>query len=190
MSLAAFQNLVQRVRGGDDEAAAELVRRFEPHIRRVVRFRLTDPALRAVMDSTDVVQSVLADFFCRAAAGRFEIETPDRLRRLLAVMVRNKIIAKHRKERIRAGTLGGAADEADLRRVPNGAGPADEADWEDLLAEFRKRLSPEERAIVDRRRAGLAWDAIAGAFGGSADACRMRLRRAYDRVCEELRLED
>src|SRR5262245_914953 len=47
---ASFQDLIRRVRGGDDAAAAELVRRYEPAIRRVVRLRLTDARLRRAFD--------------------------------------------------------------------------------------------------------------------------------------------
>jgi hypothetical protein len=36
---APFLDLMERVRGGDGDAAAELVRRYEPAIRRVVRLR-------------------------------------------------------------------------------------------------------------------------------------------------------
>jgi hypothetical protein len=43
--------------------AAELV------IRRAVRLRLSDPALRRLFDSADVCQSALASSFVRAAAG-------------------------------------------------------------------------------------------------------------------------
>jgi hypothetical protein len=38
--------LVQRIRTGDAAAAAELVRRYEPEIRRAIHFRLRDPRLR------------------------------------------------------------------------------------------------------------------------------------------------
>src|SRR5262249_35579497 len=54
-----FRDLIVRVRLGDQRAAAELVGRYEPAIRRAVRFRLTDPRLRRTCDSMDVCQSVL-----------------------------------------------------------------------------------------------------------------------------------
>jgi hypothetical protein len=65
----SFAELLRRVRSGDQEAATALVRQFEPEIRRVVRLRLTDPRMRRVIDSADICQSVLANFFVRAAAG-------------------------------------------------------------------------------------------------------------------------
>src|SRR5206468_2113644 len=54
---ASFADLIRRVRQRDEQAAAELVRRYEPAIRVAVRVRLTDPRLRRVVDSMDICQS-------------------------------------------------------------------------------------------------------------------------------------
>src|SRR5438477_10073875 len=108
----AFAALMRRVRAGDGEAAAELVHRFEPNVRRVIRLRLTDPRLRRLLDSVDVCQSVLANFFVRVAAGQFDLETPEQLLKLLATMARNKflnLVEKHQ------------ADRRDVRRLQTGA---------------------------------------------------------------------
>ena len=74
-----FQDLIRRVRAGDEVAAAELVRRYERHIRRVVRVRLVDPRLKRLVDSMDICQSVLASFFVRAALGQYSLKTPEEL---------------------------------------------------------------------------------------------------------------
>jgi hypothetical protein len=71
----AIVDLVRRVRTGDAEASAELVRRYEPAIRITVRARLTDPGLRGLFDSMDICQSVLANFFMRATARVSSIST-------------------------------------------------------------------------------------------------------------------
>src|SRR5207247_5024880 len=86
-----FQNLIGRVRAGDQDAATELVRSYEPAIRRAVRFRLKDTRLRQHLDSMDICQSVLASFFVRAALGQFELEESEQLLKLLTTMVRNKV---------------------------------------------------------------------------------------------------
>ena len=51
---AQFTSLIQRVRAGDEQAVQELVRDYEPFIRRSIRIRLRDPRLRRVFDSTDI----------------------------------------------------------------------------------------------------------------------------------------
>jgi len=86
-----FRDLILRVRSGDEQAAADLVRRYEPTIRRTVRVRLRNLRLRRVLDSMDVCQSVLLNFFVRVAAGQFELDTPNQLLKLLATMARHKV---------------------------------------------------------------------------------------------------
>mgnify|MGYP001138158190 FL=1 len=65
-----FRALIGRVRNGDEGAAAELVRRYEPAVRRAARVRLVDTRLNRMLDSMDVCQSVMASFFVRAAMGQ------------------------------------------------------------------------------------------------------------------------
>ena len=119
-----FSDLVRRVRAGDGAAAAELVRRYEPALRVAVRVRLTDPALRRVLDSMDVCQSVLANFFVRAVAGQFDLDRPEQLLALLAAMARNKVTNLALKER--AARHGGGRTRVglgDADRAPAARGP-------------------------------------------------------------------
>src|SRR5260370_8371739 len=78
-----FEVLIRRVRAGDDKAAEEIVRRYEPSIRLAIRARLTDPGLRRLLDSVDICQSVLGSFFVRAAHGQYYLEKEGQLMNLL-----------------------------------------------------------------------------------------------------------
>jgi RNA polymerase sigma-70 factor (ECF subfamily) len=186
-----FQELIRRVRAGDDEAAAELVRRYEPTIRRVARIRLADPRLRRLFDSMDVCQSVLASFFVRTALGQYQLDTPEQLLKLLVQMSRNKV---------RALTRAAGAARRDYRRV--GRDSPEERQWvaadpspsqqvaaREMLQEFRKRLSDEERRLAEQRAAGREWAEIAAERGASPEALRKQLARAVERVGHELGLE-
>ncbi|HEV2948215.1 MAG TPA: sigma-70 family RNA polymerase sigma factor [Gemmataceae bacterium] len=188
----AFPELIQRVRAGDEQAAAELVRRYEPAIRVAVRVRLTDPGLRRFLDSMDICQSVLANFFSRAATGQFELDKPEQLLNLLVTMARNKVTNHALKQQ---------ADRRDQRRVQKGglnedalvaAGPTPSqlVANQELLMEFRKRLSDTERRLADQRAQGRSWADIAAEWGSNADTLRMQLTRAVNRVTRELRLEE
>jgi RNA polymerase sigma factor (sigma-70 family) len=190
---SAFQALLRRVRAGDEAAAAELVRQYEPAIRRAVRMRLTDPTLGRVLDSMDVCQSVLANFFVRAAAGQFDLDEPGQLVRLLVTMARNKLLDQVRKQR--AGRrdqrrLEPTAPEA-LDAVPAaGQTPSAIVAGKELLHQVRDRLSDQERHLMDRRALGHDWAALAAEVGGTPDALRKQLARALDRVARELGLDE
>jgi RNA polymerase sigma-70 factor (ECF subfamily) len=186
----SFRDLIRRVRGGDDAAATELVRLYEPTIRLVVRRRLYDPSLRRHFDSVDICQSVLASFFVRAAMGQYVLETPDQLLKLLSTMARNKLVDQVGKQRAaqrdhRLQQEGGrASDLVDPHRTPSQV-----AANRDLLEQVRRRLTDEERQLADLRGAGREWADIAKEVGGTADGVRMRLSRALDRVSQEMGLE-
>ncbi len=98
MECETFRELLERVRTGDAGAAEQLVRAYEPEIRRYARMRLTDSRLRHALESVDVCQSVLANFFVRAAAGVLDPEGPEQMLKLLATMVRNKVLDHARKQ--------------------------------------------------------------------------------------------
>jgi hypothetical protein len=61
---------------------------------------------------------------------------------------------------------------------------------EELIQEFRKRMTPEELQIAERRTQGQPWERIAAELGGTGESCRKQLARAMDRVSQELGLEE
>jgi RNA polymerase sigma factor (sigma-70 family) len=186
----SFAELLHQVRAGDEQAAAELMRRYEPVLRKTIRTRLTDPAMRRIMDSMDVCQSVMSNFFVRAAAGQFDLKNPKQLLALLATMARNKVTNLALKER--AARRGGGAARVGLSDVQPAArdpSPSQAAASEELLREFRERLTAEERYLADQRALERPWAEIAAEVGGDPDALRIRLGRAIDRVARELGLE-
>jgi RNA polymerase sigma-70 factor (ECF subfamily) len=187
-----FEDLIQRVRSWDQDAAAELVRRYEPAIRRAVRFRLADARLGSMLDSMDICQSVLKSFFVRAASGQYDLETPEKVLGLLAAMARNKLASEARRQRTqrRGGRHVTSAGEAQQELAAPGPCPSREVAARDLLQAVRSRLSPDELRILEMRSEGHDWAAVAGRLGGGAEALRKRLSRALDRVAGELGLDD
>jgi RNA polymerase sigma factor (sigma-70 family) len=186
-----FLEFVRRVRASDHTAAAELVKRYAPAVRRVIRLQLRDSRMRRVLDSTDICQDVLASFFIRAASGQYDLERPVQLLRLLVVMARNKLVSESRTFYVRRRVRPGPAVDAMLARL---AAPetalSSRLAWKDLLQEVRRRLTDEERRLADRRAERLEWSEIAAEVGGSAEALRKRLARALDRVSNQLGLEE
>lgn len=190
---AAFHDLMRRVRAGEPEAATELVRQYEPEIRRAVRLRLTDPRLHRLVDSMDICQSVLANFFVRVHAGQFELDRPEQLLRLLVTMARNRLLDQARKQHARrrdARRIDAGADERLANLADAGAGtPSRILAGKELLQAVRSQLTDEERELAERRALGKDWAEIAKELGSTPEALRKRLSRALDRVTRQLGLD-
>jgi RNA polymerase sigma-70 factor (ECF subfamily) len=186
----SFQSLIQRVRAGDEDAATEVVRRYEPAIRRAVRVRMRDPRLRRLIESVDICQSVFASFFVRTALGQYELETPEQLLGLLATIARNKLANQVERERAGRRDQRRVEPEAMLDGHPaKGGTPSRQIAARELLQEARGRMTPLELSILERREHGQEWADIAAELGGSPGALRVRLSRAAGRVARELGLE-
>ena len=186
-----FRTLISRVRQGDADAAAELHRVYGEQLQRIVRIRLTDPRLRRQMDSTDVCQSVFADFFVRMALGQYDISEPADLLKLLATMARHRVIHHAQKQK---------AARRDVRRTKEGGveemalpgtceTPSQILAARETLEHFQNRLSADERWLAEQRSAGKAWEEIAAERGKTAESLRKQYERAMSRVSRELGLE-
>jgi RNA polymerase sigma-70 factor (ECF subfamily) len=187
----SFHEQFRRVRAGDQEAAAELVRQYEPLIRRAIRFRLAGARLGGAVESADVCQSVLGSFFVRAAAGQYDLGSPGDLVRLLTTMARNKLISQARRERAARRDRGRTtpADANDDHLIGSGPSPSQTVAAAELLQEVHRRLAPDERRLMELRREGLDWATIAQQVGDTPVLLRKRLSRALDRVTRDLGLE-
>jgi RNA polymerase sigma factor (sigma-70 family) len=190
---ASFTDFIQRIRAGDDQAAEELVRRYEPLIRREVRLRIEDERLNRAFDSMDVCQSVLASFFVRAATGQYDLDEPQNLVQLLVTMARNKLASKARlehRQRRDSRRVTGVSSEVMAELSDGQPSPSEILSRRELLERLRASLTDEERAIADLRGQGLDWEQVAERLGGSGNTRRMQLTRGIERVGRELGLEE
>ena len=189
----SFSELVGRAERGDREATGELIRLYEPLIRREVRFELLDNRLRRVLDESDVCQSVAARFFVGLWAEKFDFQKPEDLAKLLKEMVHNRVVDHARRW---------TATKRDYRRnvEPDPDAPVDPAgpgatpsrivaDAE-IVAECERRLSPGEREMLELRRQDTSWAEIGAAQGLSPDNARIKFGRAIKRISQELGLEN
>jgi DNA-directed RNA polymerase specialized sigma24 family protein len=124
------------------------------------------------------------------ASGQYELEQPEQLLKLLAAMARNKLASAARRY---------GADRRDFRRttaahqaamVAPDASPSQQVAAEELLLEAQRRLTPEERQLVDMRRQGRDWATIARELGNNPVLLRKKLSRALDRVTQQLGLNE
>jgi RNA polymerase sigma-70 factor (ECF subfamily) len=191
-SESSFQGLIDRVRSGDPQAAFELVRQYEPEIRRAVRIRLQDPQMQRVFDSMDICQSVMGNFFARVAVGQFELDQPEQLLKLLVRMARNKVIDKARQMR---------ADRRDQRRMaPQQSGlleavaaggdtPSQVVAGREIVEAVQRLLAPDIRYLAEQRALGRDWAELARELGSTPEALRKKLSRAIDHAAQQLGLD-
>ncbi len=95
-----LSGFLARIQAGDEEAARELLHRYEAEVRLVVRRQLPR-LLRSRFDSLDFLQSVWGDFFQKMRTGPADFTDSRHLVAFLARAARNKVIDQYR----RAGSL-------------------------------------------------------------------------------------
>jgi RNA polymerase sigma-70 factor (ECF subfamily) len=182
-----FQQLLDQVRCGDEQACAELLRHYEPEVQRFVRYRLNSPKLRRFLDSLDVCQSVFANFFVKAADGQFDLENPRQLQQLLFTMAGNRLLDHARKHAAQRRQADQAVAGLTIDWVADSAPePGQVAEAQDIVDVLRSRLSDEERGVVDEWMQGEDWAVIGQRVGASPEAVRKRFSRAVDRAAREL----
>lgn len=187
-----FSLLMSRVRSGDSDAAGELIRQYEPLIRREVRMRLADQRLRRTLDSLDVCQSVLAGFFLSANLQDYEFDDPKQLIRLLVSMTKNKVASAARREyRQKRDRRRMEADDGNLLAAEAAqATPSQIVADNELLERARAMLPDDERVVADMRGQGHTWEEVAAETGGTAHNCRVKFGRAVKRVMSKLGIAD
>ncbi len=185
---ASFVDLLQRARCGDAESTSRLVRLYEADLKRIIRVRLTDTRLRSQMDSADIYQSVMCDFFAQLTLGQFELESPRQLSKLLATIARHKLFSHFSKQRAGRRDIRKLEvvqlDKLSLERFDES--PSQIVSNRELTAKFRERLTDDERYLADQRANGRPWSELAKESQENVDALRKRLQRAIERVAEEL----
>lgn len=192
--MTPFLELFDQVRRGDPQAAEQIVRAYEPEIRRTIRVRMTDSQLRRIVDSCDLCQSVMAAFFVRAAAGQFDVESPRDLLNLLVTMARNRVTDWVRRDRAtrRDGRRDVSLEAHDLSArefIEQNPGPHSIAADRELLQSVRDKLSLDEQRLMDWRAEGRQWTEIGIELKEHPAAVRMRFTRALDRITTEMGLE-
>lgn len=177
----ATLELFSRVRDGDSAAFGDLYRRYHDELLFAVRAHL-GPALRARLESEDILQSVAVDAF--RALSRIDVDSPDGLRRYLHVMVVNKI-------RGRADHFGAIKRAGDVPLTPSraeglhGEGEPryhDAPRFERLERALGALPDDMREVIVLRKIDGLPSQQVATELGRSDAAVRKLYSRAMARL--------
>jgi RNA polymerase sigma factor (sigma-70 family) len=174
---------LERIRAGDEDAARELLRRYEAEVRLVVRRQLPR-LLRSRFDSLDFLQSVWGDFFQKVRSGPAQFEDSRHLVGFLARAAKNKVIDQYR----RAGS-----QKQDMHREEPiwaeggrprdleapGDTPSEVAEAREALDRLMVLLPDDRRSILELKAQGLSSREIGERLGVS--------ERTVQRVLEDLR---
>lgn len=175
-----FQALMRELRAGSREAADRLCRDYQHHILRVVRRRLVK-ALRAQVDSVDLVADVWLSFFARSPAER-HFDTPRALIAYLQKMAANKVAETHR-QRIGSGKycIFRVEPDCDLNSVSDRPGRSPSAIQllvaEDEFERMIRGRPMHERRILTMLRHGLSHSEIARKLKTNVKTVQRLLRR-------------
>jgi RNA polymerase sigma-70 factor (ECF subfamily) len=186
--------LLQRLRVGDRAALDALLERDLDWIRGYVRRRL-GPALRARLESADVVQEAVVEFLRHGPP--FVVSDQQQFRRLTARVVENVIghqydwFTAQRREMQRDRPL--PSDDVidlDARRTAGGS-PSQEVQRREREACVRLGLelleAPDREAILLREWGGRSLAEMGTELGITEDAARMRYNRAVRRLARKVR---
>jgi RNA polymerase sigma factor (sigma-70 family) len=180
MTASAIEVLLERMAAGDEAAAEQLFRDFEPFVRGVVRRRL--PAkVRGRFDSGDIVQSAWASLLDGFREARWRFPDAAHFRAFLTRVALCRLYDRARQAGAQAGREESLQELAyDLPAA--GPRPSEcaqaESVWESLLAV----CPPEYRPMLRLRRLGFTCEEIGGRVGLHPGSVRRILRLLATRV--------
>lgn len=178
-----------RWRAGDQQAAAELLRRYTNRLIGLARSRL--PAKLATrVDPEDVVQSVYRSFFAGVSEDRYDLRHGGDLWRLLVTITLRKVYfqVRHHGAGKRAVNLdlGYSSEDSLLGLQPDllarEPSPVEALALAEQLEQLFARLTPLQRRIVELRLQGHNLDEIAA----QVERTERTVRRVLDEAKEWL----
>jgi RNA polymerase sigma-70 factor (ECF subfamily) len=177
-----IQELLARIKDGDEGAARELLTRYESKVRLVVHRQLPR-LLRSRFDSVDFLQSVWGSFFHRIRTGPNDLQDERKLITFLAWAARNKVIDQYRRaatqkqdiKREERLEVGGEGDE----RLASGDTPSQVAQAHEIYDRLRDLLPADRRVILELKAAGYSSREIGARLGLN--------ERTVQRVLEDLK---
>lgn len=174
-----FQDLLTRLKSGDQDAATQVVEEYGPHIYRAIRRRFRSKKLRILYSSDDCVNSVWGWFFANCAA--FEkCETPKHLINFLARAAANRLIDQERhltNSRHDIGREDYLRDSEDFDQfglLDPSPTPSQCASIKEQYDHCTRELSPEKRTIVALMAEGLTPEEIPEKLDGAVSPRTVR----------------
>jgi RNA polymerase sigma factor (sigma-70 family) len=182
MKTTSLDDLLDKLCGGDEAAAAQVFMEYEPYLRKVVR-RLLPNRLRPKFDSVDIVQSAWGDLLTGFRGAGWRFTNANQLRGFLVKVTRNRFLDRLRQhDRILAHEEPPA--ERDLDQMPENTNGTPSQQFEaDTLWQLMLELCPvEHQAMLVLKRQGASMEEIVAATGLHPGSIRRILRNLASQV--------
>jgi RNA polymerase sigma-70 factor (ECF subfamily) len=180
-------DLMARWRTGDQQAAAELFRRYAQRLVALARSRLSD-RLAQHLDPEDVVQSAYRSFFADTRAGRYDLQGGGKLWQLLVLITLHKLqdqvdrFSAQKRSVQREVPLGDSdrllAVEAHMR--DHEPSPVEAVALAEELEHVMRQLEPLQRRMLELRLQGYRLEEIAADTQRTERTVRRVLERVKD----------
>jgi RNA polymerase sigma factor (sigma-70 family) len=182
-------SLVARWRAGDQQAAADLFRRYAERLIALARSRLSSRMAQRI-DPEDVVQSAYRSFFADSRDDRYDIERGGDLWQLLVTITLHKLHHHVTRESAQKRSVDrernfGSEDsllgiQGHLRaQEPS---PMEAVALSELVEQVMRQLDPRERRMLELRLQGHNLDEIAAETQLSRRTVRRTLKEVKDRL--------
>jgi RNA polymerase sigma-70 factor, ECF subfamily len=186
--LPSDHSLIERIRGGDDDAATTLYQRYADRVKWFVQSRASDK-LKQQVEPEDIVQSIFKSVFKGMESRGYDAPEGGTLWHLIAVVAIHKI----RKNATRRN-----AAMRDSRRTESldsfDAGQTSEVEasqeMELAVREAIESLSPQEQSVVNLRLQSYSVEEIAKQLGCSPRTVERRLQQVRAALSESFDLAE
>jgi RNA polymerase sigma-70 factor (ECF subfamily) len=165
MSAAHLDELLERLNVGDEAAAEQVFRIYEPYLRIIVR-RQIRPPLRAKFDSMDVVQSVWADVLEGVRDAGWHFADRAQLQAFLARLARNRFLDRCRKHNRALGREEPLTSASPAEAIASDSPrPSEIAQQNELWDRMLALCPPAHHELLRLKRDGLTFPEIASRTG-------------------------
>jgi RNA polymerase sigma-70 factor (ECF subfamily) len=186
MSDESLASVVEKLSQGDEAAAEQVFRAYEPYLRQVVRRQLgTD--LRAKFDSVDIVQSVWSDLLQGFRQSAWSFRDADQLKAFLVTATRHRFLDRARRQRRAMSKEAPRVTDLAVENMVASAQPSPShvLQAEELWQRMQEKCPPAHRTLLQLKRDGFTVAEIAARTGLHEDSIRRILRDLACRIGEQ-----
>jgi RNA polymerase sigma-70 factor (ECF subfamily) len=174
-------SLLNRYRGGSQDAATELYLRYAQRLRGLARTQLS-ANLAARVDIDDIVQSIFGSFFRGVNSELYQVPAGEELWKLLLVIALHKIRTQGRYHNAAKRDARRTTSTESIEPVLASRAEADQAFLQLVIEETLESMPDQHRKIVEMRLEGLDVMEIAEKLGRSKRTVERLLQQARARL--------